>query len=262
MPLRGGWEWGGVPTPGGTLRGSDQRGAGPAFPLPNRLGKSAQLPGQALHPQRSPLGWVGPRGCRRDARREQKRQTGGALWDQRSRRRVGGICSAHWDLGSLLSSQANLLPYKALSRPRGSWGHRREGGEIRRGRWEGASRTRGALPTRAQAACWAPRWGPLPSETRGGRHAWAPSVLLSLNHTLPHTHLPTFSSPVGTKHRPLPPPKLHPCIGPTLHNQGLFQHRFFVCLFLLLFFTIVILFYLLVVVSSIFLFLYFFYHSC
>ena len=33
-----------------------------------------------------------------------------------------------------------------------------------------------APPTRAQEACWAPRRGPLPSETRGGGHAWAPSV--------------------------------------------------------------------------------------
>ena len=37
-PLRGGWEWGGVPTPEGTLRGSDQGGAHSVFPLPNWAG--------------------------------------------------------------------------------------------------------------------------------------------------------------------------------------------------------------------------------
>ena len=55
-------------------------------------------------------------------------------------------------------------------------------GENRRGRWEGSFRTGGAgeegrvfaPPTRAQGAYWAPRWGPLPSETRSGGHTWAP----------------------------------------------------------------------------------------
>ena len=47
-------------------------------------------------------------------------------------------------------------------------------GENRRGRWEGPSGTRGAgveqrafaQPTQAREACWAPRPGPAPSETR------------------------------------------------------------------------------------------------
>ena len=43
--------------------------------------------------------------------------------------------------GSLLSSQACPPTSKAPSRPRRSWGHRREAGEIRRGRWEGPSGT-------------------------------------------------------------------------------------------------------------------------
>ena len=157
MPLGGGREGRGVPTPGGTLRGSDQWGVGPAFPLPNRPGKSAQLSGQVLCPQRSPLGWVGPGGI------------GGRL------------------------------------------------GENKRGRREGSSRTGGAgkeqrafaPATWAQGACWATGWGPLPSETRGRRHAWVPSVLLSLSPT-PFTPRPT-----------LPPPPLPTLwvlsIGPTHH---------------------------------------------
>ena len=74
-------------------------------------------------------------------------------------------------------------------RPRGSCGHRRENREIRRGRWEGTSRTGGAeeerravtSPTWAPEACWTPMWGPPPSETRSRRHAWALLVLLSLS---------------------------------------------------------------------------------
>ena len=46
--------------PGGTRGGLDQRGVGPAFPLLNRLGTSAQLSGQVLCPQRSSPGQVGP----------------------------------------------------------------------------------------------------------------------------------------------------------------------------------------------------------
>ena len=55
--------------------------------------------------------------------------------------------------------------FKAPSKLHGSWGHRREAGEIRRGRQEGPSqtgeageeKTAFAPPTRAQKACWAPR---------------------------------------------------------------------------------------------------------
>ena len=53
-----------------------------------------------------------------------------------------GDCPAHSGMGRPLSSQANPL----LSKPSppghvDPWGHRREAGEIRRGRWEGASQT-------------------------------------------------------------------------------------------------------------------------
>ena len=82
MPLRGGWERGGAPTPGGTLRGSDQGAAGPAFPLPNQLGKSAQL---SEVPSGLGLSW----GCRKEAgeirrgRWEGPSITGGAEEEQR-----------------------------------------------------------------------------------------------------------------------------------------------------------------------------------
>ena len=63
---------------------------------------------------------------------------GGTLregWEKSEGRSPGPL----WP-GSLLSSQAGSLTSKAPSRPRGSWGHRREAGEIRRGRREGPSR--------------------------------------------------------------------------------------------------------------------------
>ena len=80
-------------------------------------------------------------------------------------------------------------PSEASSRPRWSWGIGGRPGENKRGRWRGPpgqeeQEWRAFSPTRW--ACWAPRWGPLPSETRGGRHAWGPSVPLSLNPTPPH----------------------------------------------------------------------------
>ena len=131
---------GGVPTPGGTFGGSDQEGAGPAFPLPNQPGKSAWLLGRVLRPQRPPPGWVSPGGVEgrpgenRRGRREGPSRTRGA---------AEGICSAHQGPGSLLSSQAILPLSKAHSRLRGPWGHGREVGEIRRGTQEGPSRTGG-----------------------------------------------------------------------------------------------------------------------
>ena len=75
-----------------------------------------------------------------------------------------------------------------------SWGHRREPGreqERQVGKafqdWRSERGVEGVCPsTRAQEACWAPRLGPPLSETRGRRHTWAPSVLLSLSST-PHT---------------------------------------------------------------------------
>ena len=207
------------------------------------------------------LGWSW--GHRREDRREQERQEGRVLQDQRSRKGAEGICPTQSGMGSLLSSQASPPPSKAPSRPYGSWEHRRVAREIRRGRWEGSSRTGGAgeelralsPPTRAQEAYWAPWWGPPPSETRGGgAHLGLFCSVEPKPHPPTPQPTPAISSPVGTKHMPRPLPKPHPCLGPALHSQGLFD--FFI--FLLFFFTIVVLFYLLVVVSSIFLFLYFF----
>ena len=91
------------------------------------------------------------------------------------------------------------------------------------------------------------------SETRVGG---TPGPLLFLE---PKAHHPTapraFSSPVGPEHWPCPLPKPRPCLGPTLHSQGLFPLLFFL-FFLLPFYTIVVVLYLLVVDSCVFLFLY------
>ena len=95
VPLRGGWDGGGVPTPGGTLGGSDQGGVHLAFPLPSWPRKPAQLSGQVLCPQRPAPGCVGPGGRRREGGGEQERQVGGTFQDLRSRRGEEGICPAH-----------------------------------------------------------------------------------------------------------------------------------------------------------------------
>ena len=97
-----GWlRGGGVPTPGGTFGGLDQGALCPEFPLPNCLGKSSQLLVWVLHPQRPPSGLCWSWGRRREAGREQERQSGGALQDWR----VEGVCPTHSSLGSLLGSQ-------------------------------------------------------------------------------------------------------------------------------------------------------------
>ena len=68
----------------------------------------------------------------------------------------------HREPAELLGQSPNL------QRPlwvRGSWGHRREAGEIRRGRQEEPSGTGGVVeewrafapPTQAQEVCWVPR---------------------------------------------------------------------------------------------------------
>ena len=68
----------------------------------------------------------------------------------------------------------------------------------------------GVCPTHSSpGSLLAPRWGPPPSKTRGGGHVWAHSVPLSLSTT--PTPPRAFSSPVGPKHRPHPPPKPSPC---------------------------------------------------
>ena len=65
-------------------------GAGPALPLPNQQGKSAQLLGRVLCPQRSPLGWVDPGGVKgrlgdnRKGRWEGPSRTRGAAKEQRA----------------------------------------------------------------------------------------------------------------------------------------------------------------------------------
>ena len=81
-------------------------------------------------------------GALEGGRGDQERQVGGALG--RSGRGAEGDCCTH--TGSLLCSKANPLPSKPPPGYVGPWGHRREAGEIRRGRREGPCRTRGRLP--------------------------------------------------------------------------------------------------------------------
>ena len=90
--------------PGGTLGCSDGGSRPSVSPaqlagevcLALRLGPtSSEVP--------SGLGWSW--GLRREARREQERQAGGALQDQRSRKGAEGVCPAHSSPGSLLGSQ-------------------------------------------------------------------------------------------------------------------------------------------------------------
>ena len=59
---------------------------------------------------------------------------GGTLREEREK--SGGRSPGPHGLGSLLSSQASSPHSKAPSSQCGPWGHRREAGEIRSGRWE------------------------------------------------------------------------------------------------------------------------------
>ena len=94
----------GFPYLGATLGGLDQGGAHLAFPLPNRPGKPAQLPGWVRCPQRPP---PGPAGSRVVGGREEGGRTGeadsrrGALQDHMTGEGVVGIFPTHSALGSL-----------------------------------------------------------------------------------------------------------------------------------------------------------------
>ena len=188
--------------PRGTFRGSDQGGACPAFPLPNRPGKSAWLSGQVLHPQRPPPGRAGPGGIR-GRPGESKR----GRWEGPSRTRRVGESRGHWP-HPLELGKPTELPGWVSHPPRPplhlSWAHRREAeGEQEKqvGRvlqdWRAGEEWRTfASPTQAWEACWAPRWGLSPSENRGGRYARAPSVPLSLSPN-PHTSQGLFQ-PCGS----------------------------------------------------------------
>ena len=160
---------------------------------------------------------------------------GSHAWRDPQGLRSGGACLAFplpnqpgkpsWLSGQVLCTQRPTPGHT------GPGGIGRRPGENRRGRWEGPSRTRGAgeerrafaPPTRAGEACWAPRPGPLPSETRGslGPFCWVEPK--------PSPQPPTraFSSSVDNKHRPRPLPKPGPCLRPTSHSQGLFCPFFF-----------------------------------
>ena len=120
----------------------------------------------------------------------QERQAGETLREEGER--SGGRLPGPLGPGSLLSSQAGTPPAKAPSRTRGFWEHKREAGEIRRGRQEEPSRGsgRGAegncpthlgtgsllssqadpLPSKPHPGCVGP-WGHMreAGEIRGGR---------------------------------------------------------------------------------------------
>ena len=82
---------------------------------------------------------------------------------------------AYWAPSPVLCPPTLPFPPAAGHRKEAEGNSREAGG---RGPLGGvAEEQRGiASPTRAQEACWAPRWGRPPSETRGEGHAWAPSV--------------------------------------------------------------------------------------
>ena len=83
VPLRGGWERGGVPTPGRTLGGSEDEGrVRLAFPLPNQAPGSLLGPGLGSPPSGAPAGHAGPRGVGRGRR--------GGEADREGPSRIGG----------------------------------------------------------------------------------------------------------------------------------------------------------------------------
>ena len=212
---RGGWEGRGVPTPGGTLRGSDQGGVGPAFPLPHWLGKSARFSGQVLRPQRSPPGWVGPGGVG-GRLGEKDRQAGGALRTRGAGKEQRAFVPPTWAQGACWPPRPVPRPPKPPPGLMGPGGIRGRPGKSAEAGGKGPpgpeeqERSGGRLPhpLKPRKPVGVPGGGPPPSETRGRRHSWAPSALLSLSHT-PH---PTtaFPSPVGPKHRPTHCPNITP----------------------------------------------------
>ena len=128
--------------------GAQIRGSGPSVTPAQSAGEVSPALGPGPMPSEVPsgLGWSWR--CKREAGRQQERQVGGALQDERSSKGAEGICPAHSGPGSLLSSQADLPLSKAHSRPRGSWGpqvggqgdqERQVGGVLR-------ERSKGCLP--------------------------------------------------------------------------------------------------------------------
>ena len=158
---------------GGTLGGSDQGGAGPVYPLPNQLEKSAQLSGRVLQPQRPPVDHVGPRGM------------GAKLGKSRRGRQEGpsrtGAVGEEWRTWPcpLEPQKPAELPGRVpcpLKPPPGHMGPGNIGGRREERQAGGAlqdrRRGRGAediCPAHSRpGSCWAPRWGPHPLRPKAG----------------------------------------------------------------------------------------------
>ena len=166
----------------------------------------------------------------REIRRGRREGLSGKSW-----RGAEGDCPAHSGTGSLLSSQANPLPFKAPLPPAalvlGGIGRRPgrsgEAGGRDPPRPEEQERRGGRLPHPLKPRKPAGLPGEVPCPLRPGVGG-TPGSLLFLE---PKPHPPTvpraFSSPVGPEHTPCPPPKPCPCLGPTLHSQGLSPLLFF-----------------------------------
>ena len=133
MPLRGGWEGGGVPTPRGTLRGSEDQGRqGRCFSHLLGPGKPVGVPGWIPCPPWPPLGHVGTRGVGGRWGEKRRGGPGGPLQDQRIRVGVAGVSPAHlaWGpAGSRPGPSFSGVP-SGLVGPRGMGG-REEGGRGR-----------------------------------------------------------------------------------------------------------------------------------
>ena len=135
---------------------------------------------------------------------------GGTLQEEREKNR--GRLPGPLGLGSLLSSQSVPCPPKPHPSYVGPAGHRREAGEIRRGRREGPSRMEGAgeerrayaLPTRARGPAGLP--GEVPPTLRQGVGG-TPEPLLFLE-PKPHPPRPPGPFPalwvlsIGPAHHP------------------------------------------------------------
>ena len=164
-----------------------------------QLGHLPAAGGELWHPRRrekpqsEPAGHRGTEGggeveARQDwhpwGQGNQERQAGRTLWEELERSGGRLPCPLGHGEPAEFPGQSPALQGSPPPGRIGPGGHRKEAGEIRRGRWEGPSQTRRAReerrafapPTQAQEACWAPRWGPLPSETRSGGHTWVPPV--------------------------------------------------------------------------------------
>ena len=179
MPLRGGWERGGVPTPRGTLwRFAGSGGGAPRISAAQSPWEACWAPGPGPLISRTPSGFMGPRrvGGRREEK-EERQTVGGDPPGPEDQGRRGGRFPHPLGPGKLAGLPGRIPnpPRPPLGRNdptgiRGRWGEKRRDGQWRgtlqnrgiRGSALGISPAHSALGSLLGLRVWSPAfWGPL-----------------------------------------------------------------------------------------------------